>query len=817
MPAFTVNGVPRELSLEPDRSLLHVLREELHLTGAKYACGEGACGACTVLVDGDPVRSCVTPVGETVDRSVTTVEGLAPEGSLHPVQRAFLDTAAMQCGYCTPGMIMNAVALLGRVPAPDDDEIVQAMQGNVCRCCAYPRIVRAVRGAAEVVEELPGSAGVPDPIDVGSTRPWDLTPVKDRDYFKVLGPGLVVVVPPDAVAGAWSTVGGAWIHIDGEGLVTAFTGKVDVGQDNRTSLSILVAEELRVPLASVRLVMGDTDLCPADMGTFGSRSTPDAGAVLRSAAAAARRFLDEGIERGARRVEIVSDPPPLGRGADQSRTSPGRVGAVDVVIGARRYTSDIDLPGMLHGARLRPPAIGASLRSVDVELAERISGVTVVREGDLVAVSAEDPITARDAVAAIHAEWDLVPQPADRQLEAYLRSHPARVEGWGGASLDERGDVDAALASGKIRLEETYTTAYLAHTPLETRVAVARWEDDRLIVWTGTQVPFGVRFDVAERLGLDEARVRVIVPATGGGFGGKHSVEAAVDAAVLSRATGRPVKVRWSREEEFVWGYLRPAAVIDVRSALSAEGALLAWDFRTINAGGAGLSSPYASATERLAFQPADSPLAQGSYRALAATANNFARESHIDELAIASGVDPLTLRLRHLSDERLATVLRAAADEAGWAGDRGGEALGIACGVEKDARVATCVRLRMDSGMPRIERIVTAVECGAVVDPDNLVNQIEGATVMGLGGALFEAVYFAGGQITNASMTAYRVPRFADVPPIDVIVLDRPDLPAAGAGETPIIAVAPAIANAIFAASGERLRSLPLLAGASR
>jgi isoquinoline 1-oxidoreductase len=578
-----------------------------------------------------------------------------------------------------------------------------------------------------------------------------------------------------------------------------------------------VAEELRVPIASVRLVMGDTDLCPADLGTFGSRSTPDAGAVLRSAAAAARRLLDDGIERGASRVEIVTDLPSLGPCPREVRISPGRVGAADIVTGARLFTSDIDLPDMLHGARLRAPAIGASLRSVEVEAAERIPGVTVVREGDLVAVAALDPMTAREAVAAIHAEWDLAPQPAEHQLEAYLRSHPAKAEGWGGGSLDERGDVDAAFAGGTIRLEETYTTAYLAHTPLETRVAVARWDDDRLTVWTGTQVPFDVRFDVAERLGLDEARVRVIVPATGGGFGGTHSVEAAGDAAVLARATGRPVKVRWSREEEFVWGYLRPAAVIDVQSALSAAGTVLAWDFRTINAGGAGLSSPYASATERLAFQPAETLLAQGSYRALAATANNFARESHIDELAVASGVDPLTFRIRHLSDERLAAVLRAAADAAGWTGDHGGAALGIACGVEKDARVATCVKLRMDGGMPRIERIVTVVECGAVVDPDNLVNQIEGATMMGLGSALFEAVHFADGQITNASMTAYRVPRFADVPPIDVIVLDRPDLPAAGAGETPIIAVAPAIANAIFAASGERLRSLPLLAGARR
>ncbi len=813
MPSFTVNGVPHELSLEPGRSLLHVLREELHLTAAKYACGEGACGACTVLVDGDPVRSCLTLIGEAVDRSITTVEGLAPEGSLHSVQRAFIDTAAIQCGYCTPGMIMRAVALLRRSPGADRDEIVEAMQGNVCRCCTYPRIIEAIRRASDVTERGAVPRDVIDPIDVGPTRPWDLTPVEDRDFFEVLGPGLVVVVPPEAVPNAWSAVGGAWIHVRSDGLVTAFTGKVDVGQDNRTALSIIVADELRVPIASIRLVMGDTDLCPADMGTFGSRSTPDAGTVLRLAAGAARGFLEEGVEPGEHRVEIVTALPPIGQGALEVRTRPRRVGAAEFVMGARRFTTDLELPGMLHGARLRPPVLGASLRAVDVGAAEQIPNVTVVREGDLVAAAAPDPVTARDAIGAMHAEWDVEPRWGEQDLEAYLRSHPAAVEGWGGASLDERGDVDAALAAGDIRIEQTYSAAYLAHVPLETRCAVARWDDHRLTVWTGTQVPFGVRSDIAEQLGVGEERVRVIVPATGGAFGGKHRIEAAIEAAILARATGRPVKVRWSREEEFLWGYVRPAAVIDVRSAVSADGALIAWDFRTLNAGGAGLSNPYECAAERLSFQPAGSPLPQGSYRGLAATANTFARESHIDELAATSGIDPLTFRLRHLSDERLVTVLRAATDEAGWGGDHDGAAIGIACGVEKDARVATCVQLRMEGRQPRIERIVTAVECGAVIDRDNLTNQIEGATVMGLGAALFEAVHFADGRITNASMNEYRVPRFADVPPIDVVVLDRPDLPSVGAGETPIIAVAPAVANAICAAGGERLRSLPLLA----
>jgi isoquinoline 1-oxidoreductase len=347
-------------------------------------------------------------------------------------------------------------------------------------------------------------------------------------------------------------------------------------------------------------------------------------------------------------------------------------------------------------------------------------------------------------------------------------------------------------------------------------VALAEWSDDgRLTVWSGTQVPFGVRRELAEALGVPEANVRVVVPDTGGGFGGKHAGAVAAEAARLSRAAGRPVKVRWSREEEFTAGYLRPAAVIDVRSGADRDGAITAWEIRNTNSGMFGLVGPYEIPNQRLDYQPADSPLAQGSYRALAATANHFARESHMDELASALGVDPLDLRLGHLRDERLAAVFRAAAERIDWEhrSREHGLGVGMAGGVEKGARVATAVAVRVgDDRSLEILRIVTAFECGAIVNPDGLTNQIEGATVMGLGGALFEAVHFAGGLIRNASLTDYRVPRITDVPPIDVVLLDRRDLPSAGGGETPIIAIAPALANAIFAATGVRLRSLPLV-----
>lgn len=865
-----VNGVEHGLAVEPDRSLLSALREELRLTGTKYGCGEGACGACTVLVEGETVRACKLSVDEVAGRHVTTVEGLAREGSLHPLQRAFAELGAMQCGYCTAGMIVCAAGLLAKDPDPDEARIRTALEGNVCRCGTYPRILRAVRRAAELMRNTDAGSEpsewmqestqardtthfleAPSPSEPARPRaPWDLTCPEERDHFEVLTEGLVVVLSPaepDDEEESWSTTRDCWIHIGASGIVTAFTGKVNVGQDNRTALSLLVADELRVPLDAVRLVMGDTDICPFDMGTFGSRSMPDAGALLRSNAAAARELLlttaaarwnveptdlvasDGSIRerdgarsisygellQGVERVEIVSAEMPLAPGPSERAAEEltPKLTALEIVTGAKRFPSDLTRPGLLHGAVLRPPSFGATLRSVDLTAASATPGVTVVHEGSFVGAAAPSVPAARRAIEEIRAEWDTEPQPSEDDLVEHLRSHPVESQGWEGPFRHEVGDVDRASAEASVRLDTTYTTAYIAHVPLETRVALAEWEGERLTVWTGTQRPFGVRWELAAALGVPESQVRVIVPDTGGGYGGKHSGEVAIEAARLARAAGTPVEVRWNREEEFTWGYFRPAAVIDVRSA-ARDGALTAWEFTNVNSGTAGIDCPYEIPNQRIVYQPAASPLRQGSYRALAATANHFARESHMDELANELGVDPLELRLRCLSDDRLASVFEAAADRAGWASRsrKPGTGIGIAGGVEKDARVATCVEVRVHAdGRPEVLRIVTAFECGAIVDPDNLVDQIEGATVTGLGGALFEAIHFEAGRILNPRLSEYRVPRFGDVPPIEVILLDRRDILPAGGGETPIVAVAPALANAIFAATGTRIRSMPM------
>ncbi|MBX6365220.1 MAG: xanthine dehydrogenase family protein molybdopterin-binding subunit, partial [Gemmatimonadetes bacterium] len=340
------------------------------------------------------------------------------------------------------------------------------------------------------------------------------------------------------------------------------------------------------------------------------------------------------------------------------------------------------------------------------------------------------------------------------------------------------------------------------------------WEGGKLTVWTGTQRPFAVRAELAKAFGLPESRVRVIVPDTGSAYGGKHTGDAALEAARLAKATGAPVKVVWTREEEFTWAYFRPAALIEVRAGVGRDGVLTAWEFHNYNSGAAGIGTPYAVPNQTIRYHPSRSPLRQGSYRALAATANHFARETAMDELAHAAGVDPLECRRRNLRDERLRTVLDAAAERFGWGRTPpAGHGHGVACGTEKGGSVATCAEVAVDrhSGALRVVRLATAFECGAIVNPDGLRNQVEGALIQGLGGAIFEQIDFADGRILNPRLAHYRVPRFSDVPTLDTVLLDRRDLPSAGAGECPIVAVAPAIGNAIFHATGVRLRSLPL------
>jgi nicotinate dehydrogenase subunit B len=679
-----------------------------------------------------------------------------------------------------------------------------------------------------------------------------------REFFRMMGGGVAVFLLLPRELGAQESGGGrsasrdaepkelaAWLHIGEDGAVTVFTGKAELGQNIRTSLTQAVGEELRAPVASIRLVMGDTDLTPYEMGTFGSRTTPYMAPLLRRAAAAARNLL---VELAAKQWNAepgkllatdgkVADPASgrsveykdLARGQALAKAVVGepslapashwkiagqplpKIHGADFVTGKHRFTPDTTLNTMLHGKVLRAPSFGATLVSLDASAAQAMPGVTVVHDGNFAGVAAKSQQEAARAVAALRAGWKPTPQISQTELFDYLKKNSRPGEG-----RHETGSVESALANAVHRLEATYTVQYIAHAPLEPRAAVAEWSGGKLTVWTGTQRPFGVRDELMEAFRLGADRVRVIVPDTGAAFGGKHTGDAAIEAARLAKAAGRPVKVVWTREEEFTWAYFRPAGVIEVRSGAQADGTLVAWEFHNYNSGGAAIRTPYDVPNQRIEFHPVDSPLRQGSYRALAATANFFARESHMDEVARAAKMDPLDFRLKNLKDERLRAVLEAAAKAFSW--DRkktsASQGFGIGGGIEKAGYVATCVEVAVNRAAKsvKIVRVVTAFDCGPVVNPDGLRNQIVGANIMGLGGALFEGINFENGRILNHRFSQYRVPRFSDVPPIEVVLVERKDLPSSGAGETPMLGLAPAIGNAIFDATGTRLRSLPML-----
>ena len=683
-----------------------------------------------------------------------------------------------------------------------------------------------------------------------------------RAFLQLFGGGLLVCLTGDP---AWAQEAGrggfsrqpvpndisAWLHIAADNRVTVFTGKVEVGQNIRTSLAQLVAEELSVPFDAITMVMGDTDLTPYDMGTFGSQSTPQMGPRLRTMAAAARQALVEiaarlwscdaaalivangkvtapnanqsltygELTKGEKLVTTVSANLPLLAPKDWkvAGTAVPKANGRDFVTGKHQYPSDISLPGMMFGKVLRATGYNATVDSIDTSAAEKMPGVKLVRDGDFIGVVAPDAWTAEAALAAIKAKWTVPPQPSNQNIFDYLKTNSNSEAPRGGrANATTAPAATTAPPADAIALAQSYTVQYIAHAPLEPRAAVAQWDaTGKLTVWTGTQRPFGVKDELVATFHLDPSKVRVIQPDMGAGYGGKHTGDAAVEAARLAKGAGAPVRLVWTREEEFTWAYFRPAGLMELKASVQHDGTLVSWEHHNYNSGNAGLDTPYTVASPIQQYHASKSPLRIGSYRALASTANHFARESFMDELAHSVGLDPLEFRRKNLKDDRLLACLNTAADKFGWAPGKSTSTrgFGIACGMEKGGHVATCAEVAIDPATKKVHivRVVSAWESGAVVNPDGLRNQNMGAIVQGIGGALFEAIQFSDGRILNPHFESYRLPRFSDTPQVEIVLIDRKDIAPAGAGETGLVGLAPAVGNAIFAATGERLRNMPM------
>lgn len=638
------------------------------------------------------------------------------------------------------------------------------------------------------------------------------------------------------------------LRVERDGTITVFSGKVELGQGIRAAFARLVAEGLRVPATAVRVELGDTATAPWDMGTFGSLSVRSDGALLARAAACARRCL---VERAARRwglpaelltaeagvvaapdgrrasyAELVEGAPLAGDIAEnrpiappaRSDSEPRREDRWALVTGAARFAADLRFPGMLHGCVLHAPALGARLESLEEAAARAVPGVLgVVREGDFAGVVAERPDQARAGLRALVAEWtEAMPSPrTERRL--VLRDDP----------------VAPALATAAVAIDAHYELPHVANASLGTTTALADVHRDRAEIHATTQRPFGVRDEVAKLLGIAAQNVRVIAEPAAGSFGRNNNCDAALEAARLSRAVGRPVLVAWSRADELRAAPARPRLSARVQAGLDDAGRLVAWssdvatnphvyfgDLAQLPDQMVALTCarnavpPYRIAAARVEVRIAPAEIRTAALRSLSAAPNVFAIESAIDELASAAAIDPLELRLRNTDDPRLRRVLACVAERSDWARRPRGDGIGrgLACAIYNDTYVAQVAEVAIASGRPHVRRAWCALDCGMVVDPDGARNQIEGGILHAISWALVEELRQDRGRVLARSWDDYPIARFHDAPwTIDIAFTDDGRAAPTGVGEPGVVPFGAAIANAVAAACGIRVRSQPI------
>jgi len=686
--------------------------------------------------------------------------------------------------------------------------------------------------------------------------------MKRRNFVKLLGGGIFVFIQPWNVLDIFGAAPpqqrslpkdyNAFLQIAEDGTVKCFTGKIEMGQGPITSLPQMMADELNVPLEKIKIIMGDTELCPWDAGTWGSQTTQTFGPAMRAAAAEARGVL---TELAAERLKVPVSQLEVRNGFvedtknPKNRVSYGQLAkgkrierfleakpsvedytkftyvgksykhsdATVKVTGQAKYTGDIRLPGMVFARILRPPSHGAKLSSVDVSGAEAVKGTQVVRDGDFIAVVNENRDRADEAVAKIKAEYTFNELKVndknlfDRMVGADSRMNVVRTNG----DLEEGSKLSERI------FESEFHDPYVAHAPIETHTALARFEGDKLTVWAATQSPFGLQDGLVRQLGLPLEKVRVIAPFVGGGFGGKSMYQQGIEAARIAKLTGKPVMLEWTREEEFFYDIFHPAGVIRIKSGIDKDGLIKLWDYNLFYGGTRGSDTIYDVPHARTInySQVKDSaaihPFGTGAWRAPNNNANTFARESQIGIMASEAGIDPLEFRLKNLKDEKMIACWKAVADKFGYVAAKtpSGKGIGLACGTDAGTWVAMIVEVKVDknTGKVRVVRVACAQDMGLCVNPQGALIQMEGCIQMGLGYTLTEEIQFEGGDIKNRNFDTYEIPRFSWTPKMDCVILDRKNMPPKGGGEPAIITVGAAISNAIFDATGARMYRMPM------
>ena len=686
--------------------------------------------------------------------------------------------------------------------------------------------------------------------------------MKRRNFVKLLGGGIFIFFQP------WNSLDllaipvqerrsltkdyNAFLQIAPDGTVKCFTGKIEMGQGVITSLAQMMADELNVPFEKVKMVMGDTDLCPYDAGTWGSQTTQTFGPAMRAAAAEAKAVLldlasarlgvpasqlevRDGVvadmknaknkatygqlAKGQKLEKYLDEKPPVEEYTKFTYVGKpyNRVDSYEKVTGKAKYTGDLKLPGMVFARILRPPSHGAKLTSVDVTPAEKIEGVKVVRDGDFIAVISENHDKVDEAIVKIKAEYSFDELKVnDKTIFDWMLSSDSAAN-----VVRSAGDIEAGYKSSDKIFETEYNDPYDAHAAIETHTALAQLEGDKMTVWAATQSPFGLQDGIVRELGFPREKVRVITPFVGGGFGGKAAYQQGVEAAKLAKLAGKPVMLIWTRDEEFFYDTFHSAGVVKINSGIDKSGMIKLWDYHVWFSGTRGSDTIYdvpnarTTSYSRGKNAPPVHPFATGPWRAPNNNTNTFARESQIDIMASKAGIDPLEFRLKNLKDEKMIDCLKAVADKFGYVAGKtpGGRGIGIACGHDAGSWVAEMAEVKVDkdTGKVQVVRIACAQDMGLCVNPEGALIQMEGCITMGLGYTFTEEVFFEGGNVLTRGFDTFEIPRFSWLPKIDCVILDRKDKPPKGGGEPAIIAVGAVVANAIHDATGARLYRMPM------
>ena len=677
-----------------------------------------------------------------------------------------------------------------------------------------------------------------------------------REFIKKLGAGLFIIFainPFSSLAEEEEEANkradfNLYLRIREDGRVECYTGKIEMGQGVTTSLAQALAEELDVELNSIDMIMGDTDLCPYDAGTWGSMTTRSFDPVLRAAAIEARMELvkmasvelkvledqlktEDGyvvsktdnsvkisyasLTKGKKIVKTVRRAPVFKKPAEFKQVGK-QVHAINALLkvkGKAKYAGDIQLPGMLYAAISRPPAHGCKLFSVDKGKAEAMEGVKVIVVEDLVAALHANPNRAAIAAAAIKTEWSKPEVLAtDKTIFSYLVEQGKETK-----VVEEKGNLDQGFADADFVLEAEYHDGYKAHASIETHTATANFEGDRLIIWASSQTPFGTRKDLATKFNMPVEKVLVKPILIGGGFGGKIYNDQATEAALLAKESGKPVQLAWTREEEFMYDKFRPAAVMQIKAGVKKSGKIVAWKYNIYCAGNRGVNDFYGIPNLRTALYDKKGihPFGTGAWRAPGNSTSTFARESHIDVLADKIGMDPLAFRLVNVSNDKMERTLRLATKIFNYTSAKPGKnrGVGIALGTDAGTFVAVIaeVEVNPETGIVKVLRVVCAQDMGQVINPHGARVQAEGCITMGLGYALYEDVPFNWGEVLVRNFDTYEITRFSTTAPVEVVFFDDMNAPPQGGGEPAIICVGGAIANAVFHASGARVTQMPI------